>query len=69
MRARTFGILLLLVAAGFVLWPKGRDLPARPTERLDPDELVATISTGEAVNLDAHLAPGKWTLVEFYADW
>jgi len=61
--------VLLLSGLGFLLWPKGRELPKRPTTPLDPEDLVATISQGEAVNLDAHLVPGKWTLVEFYADW
>ena len=30
---------------------------------------TATISHGERVDLSAHLASGKYTLVDFYADW
>ncbi len=30
---------------------------------------VAQISDGEAVDLKAHLAPGKYTIFDFYADW
>lgn len=30
---------------------------------------VATVSRGEEVRLDDHLAPGKLVLVDFYADW
>jgi HAMP domain-containing protein len=29
----------------------------------------ATISTGEAVEIEDHLAPDKWTVVQFTADW
>ncbi|MEM7203246.1 MAG: hypothetical protein AAF628_23490 [Planctomycetota bacterium] len=37
--------------------------------KLDQDELVATISHGEAVALEDHLAANKWTLFEYTADW
>lgn len=40
-----------------------------PTAKLDPATLVATISHGETVDLEEHLAPGTWTLLEFGADW
>jgi len=40
-----------------------------PTTKLDPETLVATISHGETVDLEDHLVPGTWTLLEFGADW
>ncbi len=40
-----------------------------PTDKLDPETLVATISHGETVNLEDHLVPGTWTVLEFGADW
>ncbi|MHC4897022.1 MAG: hypothetical protein ACYTGW_07940 [Planctomycetota bacterium] len=40
-----------------------------PTTQLDPATLVATISHGETVDLEDHLVPGIWTLLEFTADW
>ncbi|MFT5476907.1 MAG: hypothetical protein ACI8Y8_002248 [Planctomycetota bacterium] len=55
----------LLVAGWCFLGPE----PGMPTEKLATSELVATISHGEAVDLDEHLAPGKWTLVEYGAKW
>ena len=32
-------------------------------------ENTATISTGQTVELNDHLAAGTWTIVEFTADW
>lgn len=40
-----------------------------PTTKLDPSTLVAAISRGDAIDLDEHLAPGTWTVLEFGADW
>lgn len=40
-----------------------------PTTKMDPTDLVATISHGETVDLEDHLVPGTWTLLEFGADW
>ena len=39
------------------------------TTKLDPATLVATISHGDTVDLNDHLVPGTWTLLEFTADW
>jgi hypothetical protein len=44
-------------------------MPELPTTKLDDEELVELISEGEEVSLDAHLAQGKWTLLEFGAEW
>ena len=30
---------------------------------------IATISTGERVDLASHMRAGTWTVVEFTADW
>lgn len=59
-------ILAPLVVAG-VTFLVPRD--PGPSERLAANELVATISRGEDVDLEAHLEPGKWTLFEYGADW
>ena len=40
-----------------------------PTIKLDPATLVDTISHGESVDLQDHLVPGTWTLLEFTAKW
>ncbi|MCA8921863.1 MAG: thioredoxin family protein [Planctomycetes bacterium] len=41
--------------------------PLTPEERARVD--VETISHGEAVDLEQHLVAGKFTVVDFYADW
>ena len=56
-----------LILAGVVFFPRGT--PELPTTPLDPDELVATISHGQSIELAGHLPLGKWTVVEFTADW
>ena len=33
------------------------------------NQKIATISTGETVDLAPHLRAGTWTVVEFTADW
>jgi len=55
----------LLVAGWCLMAPE----PELPTQQLEAGELVATISHGEAVDLGEHLAPGKWTLIEYGAKW
>ena len=40
-----------------------------PTTKLDPSSLVATISQGDAIDLEEHLAPDTWTVLEFGAEW
>lgn len=40
-----------------------------PTGSVDPKDLIATISTGEEVDLQAHTASDQWTLFEFTADF
>jgi len=61
-------ILLALTAVAALGWYL-RPGPALPTERLAGEELVATISHGEAVDLDEHTADGRFTLFEYTADW
>ena len=56
----------LLLAAGLVGCGGSVELP---TGTVDPADLVATISTGEEVDLQAHTAAGRWTLFEFTADF
>ena len=42
-------------------------MPATPTEIIGGDVEVA--SNGEAFDLDQHLAIGKYTIFDYYADW
>jgi thiol-disulfide isomerase/thioredoxin len=53
--------LVVTGALAFGLWPApGSDAP--------PGD-VAVIARGENVEIDPHLAAGKYTLIDFYADW
>ena len=38
-----------------------------PTGTVEPEDLVATISNGEEVELTDHTVAGQWTLFEFTA--
>jgi thiol-disulfide isomerase/thioredoxin len=40
-----------------------------PAEEVIVGGDVATASNGEAFDLDAHLAAGKYTIFDYYADW
>ena len=57
-----------LVVAGFALWPS-----STPTEvkgpPVDAADRIATISTGDNVDLARHLAAGRLTLFEYTAAW
>jgi len=60
------GTALVLGLGGVVvLHESGRS----PVQFASSDEKIATISTGDEVDLEAHLRPGTWTVVEFTADW
>jgi hypothetical protein len=67
--------LKLLPLLALALLPAGCNRPGitgpiqLPTTQIDPSTLVATISHGDTVDLDEHLVPGTWTLLEFGADW
>jgi hypothetical protein len=68
--------LAILVIATFcgivVMRESGRrtDSAGRSTvEVFSSNARKATISTGEAVKIEDHLAPDKWTVVQFTADW
>lgn len=63
--------LIALAVAGVVVWlvAMPASLPERPTQILDAETLVETISDGEEVDLQRHLQAGAWTLVEFNAPW
>ncbi len=65
--------LLLLFGAAAVVTSTGDD---RPSALLitgggpaNPTTKVATISTGERVNLAAHAIPNGLTIFDFTADW
>lgn len=62
-------VLVVLLASVGALLGYGAYLATReaPMEDLPGD--VAFASKGEAFDLAAHLAAGKYTIVDFYADW
>jgi thiol-disulfide isomerase/thioredoxin len=58
------GIVLAAAAAAVGLWPAGG---GREGERPRGD--VRVVARGEEVALVDHLEEGKYTLIDFYADW
>ncbi len=64
---KIWAIAPALLVAGLVLWPRSTaEVKGRP---VDASERVATISTGDDVDLNRHLVPGKLTLFEYTAAW
>lgn len=62
-------VLLVLGMAGVVVvHERGKTRNARGPA-IDPDAVVATISTGERVDIEAHVARRGLTIVEFTADF
>jgi thiol-disulfide isomerase/thioredoxin len=59
------GVVLAAAAAIVSLWPTGPGREARPEVAGD----VAVVARGEEVALADHLVSGKYTLIDFYADW
>lgn len=55
-----YGGLFLLSAGGS---PTGEAAPA------DADDVRLISVRGEAVDVREHLAPGRYTVIDFYADW
>src|SRR5262245_41946063 len=62
---RRVPLVLLLGAAAWVLVFSGCGLGAAKSEEAD----LQIITHGDKVDLDAHLARGKYTVVDFYAAW
>ena len=62
-------VLIVLLAGVGILLGTGAYLATRETPIEDLPRDVAIASRGEAFDLAAHLAPGKYTIVDFYADW
>ena len=59
-------VVLMLALGGFMVMHNSGGGPSSGT---GSHQNVATISTGEAVDLAPHLRAGTWTVVEFTADW
>ena len=60
------GAVLVLGLAGVVVsHERGRS----PSTGAGSGNKIVTISSGEEVDLNSHLRPGTWTVVEFTADW
>ena len=68
MSRKSIAFLLILAGVAVVFWPKG-ELPPLPTRPVDPDDLIQVASEGERFELADELREGRWTIVEFYADW
>lgn len=68
-----FAIVVVIAFAGMVVFRETgrRDASSNHVRLSTPQMLqqVATISTGEEVEINAHLDASKWTVVEFKADW
>src|SRR5262245_30196897 len=61
-------LTLLLVAVGAALGYGAYRASQEPSDENLPGD-VQFASKGEAFDLKEHLAPGKYTIVDFYADW
>ena len=60
----------LLLALGLIACAPGPGTSdGGPTGRVPSDQLIATISEGEAVELSEHLDAEGWTLFEYGAEW
>ena len=65
---------VLILAAGIVVFKKADgDFSITesklPKEQMDPNLLIETISRGARVDIDDHLLSGRWTVIEFTAEW
>ena len=65
-KMKFFAVLALIACSiAFVVKSSGSDGPSGPISGAP----VATISTGEVVQIEEHLEDGTWTLIEYTADW
>lgn len=67
-------IVLAVLAAGlWLMAPKDQGAAgagAKGSAGVKPnDDKIATISKGERVEIEQHLVAGRFTVVEFTADW
>ena len=62
-------ILLVVGMVGFVVMSERGRANRLRTPRIDEGAEVATISTGERVDIDAHVPRQGLTIVEFTADF
>jgi hypothetical protein len=65
-------VIVLVVLAGGLALMAPRDEPATPGGPMDSaasDEKIAVISKGSRVDIPPHLKSGRFTIVEFTADW
>jgi thiol-disulfide isomerase/thioredoxin len=67
-RTSPAALTLLLVAVGALLGYGAYLASQSPAERLPPGD-VRYASKGEAFDVKEHLAAGKYTIFDFYADW
>ena len=59
-----------LAAFGFeAQFPGDPPIPAALTEEQKQDLDIQTVSHGEAIRIKDHLAPGKTTIFDYYAEW
>ena len=63
---------VLIVSVGIVVFRGDGGLvedSKLPDERMDASLILDTISHGERVDIEDHLITGRWTVIEFTADW
>ena len=65
------GIVAVLIVGfvGVVVVHESNREPVGGSSTGNPTAKIATISSGEQVSIEAHLADGRYTVVVFYADW
>lgn len=62
--------VLVVAVAAISLFGRGRGLPPGETGPLPAGvERVLVISHGESVDVLSHLVPGRYTAIEFFAEW
>jgi len=64
----------LVLVVGLVSFRRGGDgfsieESTLPKEQMDPALLVETVSHGERIEIEDYLIAGRWTVIEFTADW
>ena len=65
------GIVAVLIVGfvGVVVVAENGRKPVGGASTGDSTAKIATISSGEQVSIEAHLADGRYTVLVFYADW
>ena len=62
---------VLIVSVGIVGFSGDGSVKSEklPDDRMDASLILNTISHSERVEIEDHLITGRWTVIEFTADW